>query len=222
MERRQILLQVQFIMAKEKDSRIRNWSCIVYPDSVKENWREILDDMHLKWVESPLHDKDKNPDGEDKKPHIHVGMFFDGKKSYDQVNDICSMIGATIPVRMQNPKGFVRYLAHMDNPEKAQYNVNDIICHGGFDKESYIDISNRDKRLIIKDMMDYIEANEITSFYEFSKYCYTEHFDDWSEIITDKNTLFIKEYIKSYAWRHNKIDAETGEVISTGEYLEKK
>ncbi|MFK5220012.1 Rep family protein [Lactococcus cremoris] len=30
--------------AKKVDSRARNWSLVVYPESAPENWRDILDD----------------------------------------------------------------------------------------------------------------------------------------------------------------------------------
>ncbi|HDT7711324.1 TPA: replication protein, partial [Enterococcus faecium] len=49
---------------KTKDERTRNWTFVVYPESAPENWREFLDELHVPWVESPLHDKDVNPDGE--------------------------------------------------------------------------------------------------------------------------------------------------------------
>src|SRR5699024_11179639 len=57
---------------KDKDERTRNWTFVVYPESAPEDWREIIDDLHVPWIESPLHDKDVNPDGEIKKPHWHV------------------------------------------------------------------------------------------------------------------------------------------------------
>ena len=37
---------------------------VVYPESAPENWRTILDETFMRWVESPLHDKDVNADGE--------------------------------------------------------------------------------------------------------------------------------------------------------------
>ena len=55
-------------MAKnKKDVRARTWTFILYPESAPENWRYILDGYHIPWVESPLHDKDVNPDGTVKK-----------------------------------------------------------------------------------------------------------------------------------------------------------
>ena len=42
----------------------RDWTFVVYPESAPENWRTILDETFMRWVESPLHDKDVNADGE--------------------------------------------------------------------------------------------------------------------------------------------------------------
>ncbi|MEE5905358.1 Rep family protein, partial [Streptococcus pneumoniae] len=50
----------------------RDWTFLVYPESAPENWRTILDETFMRWVESPLHDKDVNADGEIKKPHWHI------------------------------------------------------------------------------------------------------------------------------------------------------
>ncbi|MDU7039740.1 MAG: Rep family protein, partial [Lactococcus lactis] len=66
-------------MAKKKDTRTRNWTFFVYPESAPSNWREILDSYHVPWIESPLHDKDVNSDGEIKKAHWHVLLMFSSK-----------------------------------------------------------------------------------------------------------------------------------------------
>ena len=55
---------------ENKNVKGRDWTFIVYPESAPKAWREILDDTHLRWVESPLHDRDVNPDGEIKKSSL--------------------------------------------------------------------------------------------------------------------------------------------------------
>ena len=75
-------------VTKNKDERTRNWTFVLYPESATKGWRNILDELHVPWVESPLHDKDTNPDGEIKKPHWHIAMFFNSKKSYQQMSEI--------------------------------------------------------------------------------------------------------------------------------------
>ena len=58
---------------KSSDNRARIWAAVVYPDSAPENWRQLLDDLHIEWVESPLHDRDVNETtGELKKAHWHI------------------------------------------------------------------------------------------------------------------------------------------------------
>ena len=38
----------------EKIIKGRDWAFIVYPESAPENWREILDETHMRWIESPF------------------------------------------------------------------------------------------------------------------------------------------------------------------------
>lgn len=66
---------------KARDTRGRNFATMVYPESAPENWREILAGYFIPAFISPLHDKDKNPTGEPKKPHHHVMLMFEGKKA---------------------------------------------------------------------------------------------------------------------------------------------
>ena len=48
---------------KNKIVKGRDWTFIVYPESAPSNWRDTLNKTHLRWIESPLHDKDVNADG---------------------------------------------------------------------------------------------------------------------------------------------------------------
>ena len=57
---------------QHKVQKGRDWTFIVYPESAPLDWRNILDETHIKWIESPLHDKDFNADGTLKKPHWHI------------------------------------------------------------------------------------------------------------------------------------------------------
>ena len=52
-------------MAKSNSStnRTRNYACIVYPESAPDNWKELLEDMHIPALISPLHNQDTLPDG---------------------------------------------------------------------------------------------------------------------------------------------------------------
>lgn len=180
-----------------KDNRKRNWVCVAYPDSAPDNWRDIMDDEHIEWVESPLHDKDVNADGTPKKPHWHVLMLFDGNKSFEQVKEICDKIHATIPQYVQSVRGQVRYFAHLDNPEKAQYKVSEIIAHGGVDLQEMLRPTSSCRYEMIRDMIRYVRDNEVTEYIDFLYFCGEERYDDWYPLLCDSASYVISCAITS-------------------------
>lgn len=182
--------------------RTRNWTCVLYPESAPVGWRDILDEEHIEWVESPLHDKDVNADGELKKAHIHLLLLFGGVKSYEQVEQITKKLNCPIPKRVHNAKAMVRYMAHLDNPEKAQYNISDIIAHGGVDLSELLRPSSSERYTLIAEMLRYIRDNGIVEFQDLLDYAAAEHFDDWFPLLCDNSAYVVGQYIKSQRHRN--------------------
>lgn len=183
-------------LTKKPYQRGRNWSVIVYPDSAPENWEDILKIEPV--AISPLHDMDVNADGERKKAHYHVVFSYRGNKSFEQIDEIARSLHSPVPQRVNSLTGAVRYLVHLDNPEKAQYETKDIKAYSGFDVEACLAMSTGDKRAVLKDMLRFIKDNQIEHFADFINYCISDEAPvGWFEIATERNTLVIKEYIKS-------------------------
>lgn len=187
---------------KQPYKRGRNWAMIVYPDSLPENWKDIICSEPV--AISPLHDKDSNPDGEKKKAHYHLVFNYKGNKSFEQIDEIARALRAPIPERINSLVGAVRYLTHMDNPEKYQYESSEIQVFGGFDLESCLALSTGDKRQVLKDILVFTSENNILHFADLLDYCMSDEAPaGWFEIVTERNTLVVKEYIKSL-WQKNK------------------
>lgn len=202
--------------ATTRDDRTRNWTFVVYPESAPENWRDVLDEEHIEWVESPLHDKDLNADGEPKKSHWHVLVMYEGKKSYNQIKELTDKINCPIPQKCANAKGLVRYMAHLDNPEKVQYDRSAIIAHGGADIAVLLKPTSASRYLLIREMMDYVREHNIVEMNTLVFYAMEERFDDWFPLLCDNSAYIVGAVIKSN--RHSKeskvkIDPETGEVL---------
>lgn len=189
------------------DSRTRNWTFVLYPESAPDNWRDILDDLHIEWVESPLHDKDLNADGEPKKPHIHIGIFFSGNKSFEQIKRITDDLCCPIPQRCHNSRALVRYMAHLDNPEKAQYCPSDIKGHGGVDVAEMLRPCSSERYELIREMMQYCKSQCIVEFQDLLDYAMAERFDDWFPLLCDNSSYVVGQYIKSQRHR-SKIQSE--------------
>ena len=197
-----------------KDGRTRNWTFLVYDDSAPLDWRHKLDELHIPWVESPLHEFDVNPDGELKKPHRHVVLPFTGKKSYEQVKIISDSLNSPRPEPINDMRGMCRYLIHRDNPEKFQYSYSGIICHNGFDVSEYFKASRQERYDCIADMLAFISDNNITEFTQFTRYCMEFHRDDWFPLICDSCALVINMQIKSQ--RHGGSSRSTPVTVDMG------
>lgn len=176
---------------------VRHWSFIVYPDSAPEHWQDVLDKEHIPWACSPLHCADENPDGEAKKPHWHVVVSFEGKKSYNQVLDYIKPLNCTVPQKVASMKGLLRYFVHLDNPEKHQYSLEDIEYHGGFDPQSYLSPSSTQRYHMIRDMQKFIKQNGVVDYLQFMDYCAENRFEDWYPLLCDSCSFVIDKCINS-------------------------
>lgn len=181
---------------KSTQTRVRNAACVVYPDSAPKNWVELLRDLHINVFISPLHDKDTNPDGnEPKKPHFHVLLMYESVKTREQIDEVFSSIGGVGFEVVSSLRGYARYLCHLDNPEKYQYQVEDVISIGSEDYQSIIGLPS-DKYKICKEMLQWCAENGVVYFSDLVEYS-ALHREDWFRALADNCTLFISTYFRS-------------------------
>ena len=200
----------------------RNWTIVVYPESAPDNWRDIIDSWHIEWVESPIHDSDLNADGEKKKEHYHVLLMFGGVKTYEQIVELIQPINCPIPKRVHNCKALVRYMAHLDNPDKVQYDITKVISHGGVDVADLLKPSSSERYTYIREMQTWCNEHGIVEFNDLFDYAAIERFDDWYPLLCDSCTFVMTQFLKSK--RHSRSSSlyiEDGKIVdkATGEIL---
>lgn len=185
-------------MKNGASQRYRNWAFVIYPgESAPENWLEILKSLNVDGFVSPLH-TDMNPDNTEKKPHRHVLLFFDGKKSFEQVKAISDSLCAPHPQYVQSKSGYARYLTHMDNPEKEQYRATDVINLGSTDYMSTV-ATAADLDRVITEMEDWCDEQGVFSYAALS--CYArKHRPDWMRALRYRCTVHMRAYLQSRQW----------------------
>lgn len=197
-----------------KETRTRTWTVVLYPESAPENWRDLLDELHIEWIESPLHENDLNATNEKKKAHWHILLMFGGVKSYDQVRELIEPLNCPSPQKCHNAKALVRYMAHLDNPDKYQYKTEDIKPHGGVDLAEMLRPSSSERYSLIKEMIDYVKDKNIIEYQDLMDYAAEQRFKDWFPLLCDNSTIVIANYIKSCRHRRPRdVDFGTGETI---------
>lgn len=178
------------------ERRTRNFATVIYPDSAPENWLEIIGELKIPCFISPLHDKDINPDGEPKKPHWHCMLMFEGVKTETQVREVIATFNGVGLEIVNSLRGYARYLCHLDNPEKHQYNVDNVTMYGGADYFNVIGLAS-DKYKAVSEMMDFIQNEDILYFWDLLEYSRI-HRNDWFKLLCDNSAYIVKEAIFSY------------------------
>lgn len=187
-------------MKEKTNSRTRNFACVVYPESAPKDWMCILAEQFIPALISPLHDKDINATGEDKKPHYHVIIMFDGVKTTEQASEIFEKIGGVGCEVVKSIRGYARYLCHLDNPgDKYVYETGQVRQLNGADYISIIGLPT-DRYKAIAEMIDFCSDNDLYSYAALLEYSRLERFD-WFRILCDSGTVVIKEYLKSRQWQ---------------------
>lgn len=198
-------------MSVETD-RTRVWSFVVYPDSVPDGWIEALEKKGIQAAISPLHDQDlwdtddeqHNPEhkaGTPKKPHYHVILYYNGVKTSKQVErDIAMFNGYSTPLPVPDVNGYNRYLCHLDQPTKAQYNPAEIIRLNGAacDLSKHLSPDQQDEAM--NEMVRFIREHNLTEYSDFVFWCQDNN-HDWFKLAR-KQTVFFKGLFSSI--RHKK------------------
>lgn len=180
-----------------KSIRKRHWAFVAYPDSLPENWFDLLKQTGLTGAISPLHDKDVNADGEVKKPHYHIIVSFNGPTSYAVVNELTDKLHASIPQALEQIRGYYRYFTHADNPEKYQYDEKDIKSFNGFNISDFIELTKSEINTIKRELQKLIDDKELYEYCDFMDYLllHEEMINEYD--VASSNTYFFDRYISS-------------------------
>lgn len=188
--------------AKRAGARARGWACIVYPESAPENWIELLNEAHIQTLISPLHDKDKRGNGEDKKPHYHVLAMFDNPVGETSAKNYFKRIGITAPPeKIDTIKGYARYLVHLDDHDKVRYNEKDVVCLAGASWAATALDEAEEVNAILDEIEDFIAETGCCSYFTLCRYARAER-PAWTRVIR-KNTIHLTALVKSFMWEQD-------------------
>lgn len=134
----------------------KNVMIILYNEPLKSDI-EVL--RPYKWAYIK-HDRDLQDNGELKKTHWHLLLSFETKKSLSLIANVLQVEENLIEC-VNNYKSVERYLIHLDNGEKAQYSVEEVISNYDYKTQVYSTTES-----ILQFLID--KCEEYTSIKEFN------------------------------------------------------
>lgn len=197
------------------NTKVRNFSVIVYPDSkfLNPKWRENLELLGHKSIISPIHDKDvfesdvldengniKYKKGDLKKPHYHICVFRKNattlnscikhmKDNIDSSITFVKILSGTIQANFD-------YMSHKNAPSKAQYNQEEVVCLNGFNPIDYVTQTRSEKINLTKEIYIYIENNGLEEFSDLIQMLIMEEKEDLLEYVSNR-AFFVDKILTS-------------------------
>lgn len=185
----------------KKQPRSKSYATIIYQESARPNWKELLASLLVPALVSPIHDRDTLEDGTPKKAHFHVLLLYPSQKSREQAAADIAVFGGVGCEQVKNSTGYARYLIHADNPEKAQYKPSDVQEFCGAKFERYL-VAQVDRLAVMREMIAFVRDNKLLCFADLVDIAEAE-FPEWFKVLADSRT-FLMDYMKSMAWKAGK------------------
>ena len=164
-------------MAKEKS---RNFTFLLYPESLPEDWKIKLESLDVPIAISPLHDKDLKEEGGTesdpyKKPHYHVIYVAKNPVTSESIrNKVRGVLTkdsiAKVQIIRQSIGSMYQYLTHESKDaiakKKHVYDKKDIVHLNNFDIDRYVTLDVEDKKEIVNLLFGLIRAYGIANMFD--------------------------------------------------------
>lgn len=153
-----------------KDIKSKAWTILLYPDSMPDNWIEMLEELALPVAVSPLHDKDVLSDGTPKKPHYHLMFVWEGPTTFKNAQRIADMFNGPIPKKVESIQAMYDYFVHKNHPNKYQYNDADRMDLNGFCIDYFDSIRTDERQKIMDEVENVIFEHSFCEIFSLIKY----------------------------------------------------
>ena len=198
------------VKPREPPNKSKYFCCVLYPDSTTYDVDKIIKALaaeHLTFAVSPIHDRDIEDDGSLKKAHYHLLIAYSSATTLNNIRgwvNACGMPESDLhSVRVcASGVGYFRYLTHKDNPEKIQYDDNDIRVFNDTDElfKKFSKTSSEKINDLVR-IFQIVDELKTISFHSLIQYLMLNE-RDLFKMLTSSSALAIcvKEYQRSFEY----------------------
>lgn len=135
--------------------------------------------------------------GKPKKEHCHIGILLTNQLDAYELTELlrdCVYIRPSMWAKMWDYRSFVRYLAHLDSPEKAMYSPFDIVGFGGVDLSPLIKDDAAAKLATFGEVLQIVQEKKIKYFHQLVNVAFRGGDLDMQSCVISKASLFANYY----------------------------
>lgn len=175
-----------------------------------EKITEVLHSTHAPFAISPLH----QPDEEHSVEHWHViykhpnSVSFDAARKY-LIKATNGMMFNDFVLPLHHPRGYQRYLLHLDDPEKEQFpnGLEDIVIINNFPLDLSRELSRPEMMAIQIEIEQLAVEYSIFEYSEMTLYLANKHMMEHYSYFT-AHTHHFGKFLDSLRYRHEKMNDE--------------
>lgn len=175
------------------NKRYRNWMILFYEDSETYNFDDII--FNIKSCKYYAYIK-HSPEDNEFKPHYHAFITLDSACTLSAISKRIGVPEQFIKY-VKSVRGAVRYLTHVDYPDKIQYLPSDITCSGLFQRKMlkhFEDLKTDEE--ILQDIYRWIDESSFPDYFEKLKYFLMYVNSNVYDSIYKRYRYEINEYLK--------------------------
>lgn len=213
-------------------NKARYWWAVLYPENMREDWREAIDDLVQVPYAYCVHDLDHDSKSEHRKEHVHLILVFPNTTTRKHAMTVFSLLNAEGKKAFNTCQAIINirhaydYLIH-DTPTcekqgKELYSKDCRVEGNGFDIGLYEQVSEAEKLRMLQELADFIIDEGFVEFASFYMAA-CEKFDaSYFQIIAHRST-FLEKLTKGNYQRYDKrLKERELEITKFTENLNKK
>lgn len=149
-------------MAKNeyKEPRGRNFAMVQKLENLPDDWEDVLRAKLLPMAYI-LHDKDVNEVGVPVDPHVHIFVYFSGKRTASGVVQMFADLNVGYAEKIECKNAYLAYMLHLRQEGKHEYGYDELKIVNGL-KVNFADLNDVD----FGDVLDFAEEYNISRFSE--------------------------------------------------------
>lgn len=142
--------------------KYRHFSIILYSDSTIYNFKEVLSDLKGSFKDWAY--IRHLPEKEEKKEHYHFNLHLENARSLESLSKRLGIPSNYIKV-IKSVRLMDRYLIHIDDEEKRQYNLTDVKVSNHYSSKYFSSFDDlKSEQDIIDDIYNFIDTLDLNDY----------------------------------------------------------
>lgn len=133
--------------------------------------------------------------GDSKKAHIHTLLRVPGPRSSQYFTDMFADFGLDIGLwrweKVEHVESMIRYFAHLDQPDKAEYSAFDVTGFGGIDLSCLVRSDSNGKLKILCEVQDYCISHNVKAYHVLCNWAFATRDLDYINCVTGRASYWV-------------------------------